>query len=125
MDIETILAAIAPEVASDARVETFIQLAADRMDAATWGNCYPQGVAYLVAHMLTMANRAASEGTSGGSPGPVTSRGAGDLSIGYGTVGGSYSGSDGDYTQTSYGIQYLSLRDTLSATAPFLSKVYP
>jgi hypothetical protein len=125
MDVTTILEAIAPELSGDSRVETFITLAQGRLDATAWGTLYPQGVAFLVAHMMTMANRAAAEGVGGGSPGPVTSRSAGDLSVGYGTAGGTFGARDSDYTQTSFGIQFLAIRDTLAATAPFLSVVYP
>jgi hypothetical protein len=125
MDVLTILQAIAPDLATDARIDTFIALAQDRLSASAWGSLYPQGVAYLAAHMLTKANESAGGGASGLSGGPVINRSAGDLSVGYGAPVGSYGSGDGSLAETSYGREFIALRAILAAGAPELIQVYP
>ena len=59
--------AIAPIQTADLtndEISVFIALAQDRMSPAVWGSrLYPQGVAYLTAHLLTITSR----GSAGGS----------------------------------------------------------
>lgn len=53
-----------PEFASesDARVQLFIDRAAPHFDTDRWGDLYPDGIAYLVAHELALANAQAAQG---------------------------------------------------------------
>ena len=53
-----------PEFASesDARVQLFIDRAAPYFDVDRWGALYPDGVAYYVAHELTLANAQTAQG---------------------------------------------------------------
>jgi hypothetical protein len=112
-----ILASIAPEYASDARGDTFLELAALQMNATAWGARYPMGAAYLAAHMLTLADEDAEAG-DGATAGAVTGKGAGDLSISYGgPSGGSVSATDALYMTTKYGREFLRLRGGLAARA--------
>lgn len=55
-----------PEFAAetDARVQLFIDRAAPYFDVDRWGDLYPDGVAYYVAHELTLANAQAAQGGS-------------------------------------------------------------
>jgi len=46
---------LAPEVAGDHRVSTFLTLALARVDATAWGTLYTQGVALTAAKMLLAA----------------------------------------------------------------------
>lgn len=118
---EEIFAAIAPQLVGDARIDLFLGLAATRLDATEWGIFYSEGIANLAAHFLTMANRAAAGGIAGGHSGTVTAKSAGDLSVSYGAVAGvSFSASDADLAQTSYGITVIALRNMLPGAFPSL-----
>lgn len=55
-----------PEFAAetDARVQLFIDRAAPYFDVDRWGDLYPDGVAYYVAHELALANAQTAQGGS-------------------------------------------------------------
>lgn len=110
-----LLVAVAPEFASEStgRLDTFLELAAQRLDATWWGDLYQQGAVYLAAHLLTLSARA-SAGVTGA--GPIVSQRAHDLSVGFGAVVGVLS-EDAKMATTSYGIEYLNLRAKLGPTA--------
>lgn len=112
-----ILNAIAPEFADEPRADLFLTLAAQRIRPSAFGALYGQAVAYLAAHMLTMSPDDGGEGAA--SAGPVTSRGAGALSIGYGAPGAAASGHvDAALQQTRYGREYLAILRSRAVTAP-------
>jgi len=118
---EEIFAAIAPQLVGDARLNLFLGMAASRLDAVEWGIFYSEGVANLAAHFLTMANRAAAGGITGGDSGVVSGRSAGDLSISYGAVSGvNFSASEADLAATSYGVTVIGLRNMLPGAFPSL-----
>lgn len=108
--------AIAPEFAGSARADVFLSMAARRLSPRTFGRLYPEAVAYLAAHLLTMSPE--DGGAEAASAGPVVSRGAGSLSVSYGAVGGLVDVSDSTLAQTRYGREYLAILRSRSATAP-------
>lgn len=110
------LAALAPLVASDSRAATFLEMAATRLTASAWGNVYVQAVALLAAHMLEMAPSSSGGGAAGAASGPVASKSAGDQSIAYGSLAGApTSTADEALKQTTYGREFIALRDTRAA----------
>lgn len=90
-----------------------INFASQRISAEAFGRLYQQAVVYLAAHILKsgMAGQAGDEKELAG---PVTSITTGDLSIGSaGTA--SFTGSDEPLSSTSYGRQYLEIKNKLPA----------
>ena len=123
-----ILAHVAPTLYADAGVQDWLDLADGQLSTSTdWGAVRVQAVAYLAAHLRTLAQReiaSLAAGTSGGPVGALTSRSAGDLSESYGAVvsaaSGSVAASDMEYTTTTYGLRFLALRNSRPASMPFL-----
>lgn len=115
--------AIAPELADSDRRDTFLELAAARLTSGRWGSMYVQAVCYLAAHMLTLSPAADDGSGASRAAGPVTSKGAGDLSIAYGSVSpGTISMSDAALLTTPYGREFLAIRNTRSqATAGIIT----
>lgn len=113
--------AIAPAQTADLtddEVEVFIALAADRLSAEVWGaRLYPQGVAYLAAHLLTITARGAAGGGSGAA-GPVRQEMAGRVMVSYSDSAAS-SGAGSDLGATPYGQEFLALRRKLAGVRPF------
>lgn len=105
--------AIAPELAASSRRDTFLELATTRLTAARWGSMYVQAVCYLAAHMLTLSPPTDDGSDASRAAGPVTSKGAGDLSIGYGSVlPATISMADASLLTTPYGREFLAIRNT-------------
>jgi hypothetical protein len=102
---------IAPELTDTSQIEAFLALAAARMSAPVWGAVYGQGVAYLTAHLITLTSQGA-----GGATGPVSSRRALQLAESYAVA--ATGGADDGLRRTSYGVTFLTLRNSLAATAP-------
>jgi len=124
-----VLARVAPTLYADADVQDWLDLADGQLstDTTNWGNVRLQAVAYLAAHLWTLANReiaSLAAGSSGGPVGALTSRRAGDLAESYGSALSSPSGSvdacDMEYPTTTYGLHFLALRNSRPASMPFL-----
>lgn len=115
--IVDILFEIAPELAVEPlhRVDTFIGLAAARISASVFGKVYPQAVAYLTAHLMSVSARAQSSG-AGGAAGPVTSASTGGVSVSYGQATAHVSLADSALSTTAYGLEYLALRNSRPGT---------
>ena len=117
--VRDILFDYAPELetadtAALARIDRFIQMAADDMDAVAYataeetaevaeGTWFNRANALLAAHMLTMRKR------KGDQPGAITSKRVGDVSVSYAAP----SASDDDMVSTPYGKQYLDVRSNV------------
>jgi len=114
--IVDILFDLAPELADEPlhRVDTFIGLAAARISASVFGKVYPQAVAYLTAHLLSVSARASTSGA--GAAGPVTSATTGGVSVSYGQVAASVSVTDAALSTTAYGLEFLALRNSRAGT---------
>ena len=100
MTIAQIIEDIAPELASvdTDRRDRIIALAENQVSAKVFGDLYETAVAYLAAHMLTVAGRQ-------GNAGAIGSISEGQLSIGY-QAGQNVSG----LMATSYGQEFARLR---------------
>lgn len=112
-----ILKEIAPEFASEdaARLDLFVELAAARISAPVFGKVYPQALAYLAAHLLSVSARSASAG-AGGAAGPVTSATTGGVSVSFGQAQVSVSTTDAALSTTGYGLEFLALRNSRAGT---------
>lgn len=110
MGTPAMFAALFPEFGGEpqARVDAFLTIAA-KVVGVPWGSLRQEGIVWLAAHMLAVANQ--GQAGDGNAAGPVTSRKAGDLSVSYGQIGGLHS-SDAVLATTSYGRTYLALRAT-------------
>lgn len=109
LSIEDVFFAIAPQYASEdpARIATFIAIATEQVSFGVFGVMYNQAVAYLTAHLMTLADRMlAGGGSSHGAGGPVTSASTGGVSVSYGwnIAWGKW---DADYVSTPYGVWFL------------------
>jgi hypothetical protein len=103
MSQDSILLDIAPEMSSvsgDKRAR-ILALASLQVNFGT-GDIKDLAIAYLAAHMLTMANRS-------GAAGQIISESEGDLSRSFGNVS-----SVNAYGQTGYGQEYVRLRNMYS-----------
>ena len=94
IDAADLIPTIAPEFADSAELQGAIDVAEMQIADGLCGDKRPLLVAYLAAHVLSVASRK-------GSGGPVTSLSEGGLSIGFGS-----SGIMGSLSQTSYGQEY-------------------
>jgi hypothetical protein len=104
-----LLKAIAPELEgeTDERLDTFLELASQRVGPKAFGKLYAQAVVYLAAHLLTLSNRARDAGVA--AAGPVTSVGTGGLSLSFGAAS---SMGDESLSSTIYGLEFLEIRDS-------------
>lgn len=116
----------APQFSGDSRIDSYVELATLSHDIECWGVLYVYAMAYWVAHKLTKADQEALAYASGSvaGTGTITSKGAGDLSIGYGALSSStMSATDQEYLTTSYGISYLQMRTSRSCYGARLIEV--
>ena len=132
MTAAQVLALIAPEVSALANADDWLTLATESVPVIPWGTLRAKGIAYLAAHLawtsdptLRGAANSAASVTAGASG--VTSRGTGDWSEGYGAggaaaVAGHSTASLGDkaLATTPYGVEFVRLRNSLAARAPFV-----
>lgn len=118
MAISDIIDDIAPEFLNEdpARVTRFIGYTELQVSQDEFGDKYDIAVAYLTAHMLSLSNRNDEEGTNGTS-GKLTQRKEGDLTVSFALPQGLDQSKDGTLLLTSYGIEYLRLRDMCIITS--------
>lgn len=98
---EELVGYLLPETAGSSRLDSWIRMASFRASRAVFGKAYVYALSLLVSHRAALESRG-SEGAAG----PVSSVREGDLSVSYGASG---SASDGDFSSTAYGQEYLSL----------------
>ncbi|HEX5034651.1 MAG TPA: DUF4054 domain-containing protein [bacterium] len=112
------ITAFAPEFSAvpGATIDLYINLAKLSVNAAKWGGKTDFGIILLTCHMLKL--KASNEaGSAGGSVGPVTSEKVGDLQRSYGSFAGGSGGSDpSSLGLTTYGQEFLRLRNSLVIT---------
>ena len=92
-----IVEARAPQYAGADRLQDYLAIAEEQTSTTAFGTSRPLAVALLCLHMMETDRR--------NTPGPVTSRSEGELSIGYGS-----SGESGDLASTHWGLQLQTLR---------------
>lgn len=112
MTIAEVIEDIAPEFNNEnpARIARFIGYAELQVSENAFGKKYDLAVAYMTAHMLSLSGRNDSEGTNG-TPGTITQKREGDLSLSFALPQGLAQSNDGTLVLTSYGIEFLRLRD--------------
>lgn len=117
-----LLKQIAPELEGedDERLETFVEMASMRISAKVFGKVYPQAVAYLAAHLVTVSNRGRDQGVA--AAGQVQQMRTGGQSISFGSSGAASGGSTGDeaLASTPYGQEFLTLRNSRARTKGLL-----
>lgn len=114
---------IAPNYATDtSRRDAAITMATRYLGAtsALWGAVYNDAIANLAAHLLTVydPNGPFSSGGGGSVSGSVTGMSTGDWSVSFGGGGGAGAGGamgDEGLERTSYGLEYLRLRNSRAA----------
>lgn len=96
----------------DARVQLFIDDAQEFMgdDENRWCGKYDKAQAYLAAHLLAAGTKT-ELGDSSSNAGPVTSKSAGGVSVSKSIVAKDRSDLDDWYMSTSYGQQFLIIRN--------------
>ena len=111
-----ILMEVAPELSGEplSRIGLFLELAAARISPAVFGKVYPQAVAYLAAHLMTVSGRA--EATGSASPGAVQSATTGGVSVSFGASTAHKTLGDESLSSTAYGLEYLALRNSRAGT---------
>ncbi len=112
MTIAEVIADIAPEFLNEdpARIARFITYAELQVSQLQFDDRYELATAYLTCHMLALSNRNDDEGTSG-NPGTITQKKEGDLGLSFALPDALKIGNDGTLLLTSYGIEYLRLKD--------------
>ena len=89
------------DLAGNARVDVWLEMAQLRADRAYFGDSYPLALCYLASHVGTLDTRG-----NGDEVGSVSSKSEGGLSVSYSAGGG---GTNDDLLQTTYGRMYLDL----------------
>lgn len=107
---------IAPEFEGEdqQRLESFIEMAALRLSPRIFGRLYPQAVAYLAAHLLSVSGRAREAGRT--AAGPLASITTGGQSISFAQSGALASLGDEALKSTSYGLEFLAIRNSRAGT---------
>lgn len=102
-NVTNLVKAIAPELKDRpaADFDTFAEIADPWLDEGVWRSKYRSGLAYLIAHLMTI-----SSPERGGAGGPVTSESVGAVSVSYGSIGDS----EEELNSTAYGQTFVSLR---------------
>ncbi|VFR20220.1 hypothetical protein ANDO1_1708 [plant metagenome] len=93
----------------DARVKALMDEAALEMSVRVWGRLYAVGLLALAAHKLKVSSRKRGGDGAGALPGPMTSKKAGEIQVGYASAPMT-STDDAYFAGTAYGQQYLRLR---------------
>lgn len=101
MTVNEILQAINPGLYNDASRDIYIQLATNQTDRCYFGINYNFAIALRASHMYTLANR------PNGETGQINSKKESDLSVSFSSS--KSSGTSDDLSQTSYGMQLLTL----------------
>lgn len=104
----------------DAVIQFNITLAINSLNPRVWGDRLQAGVLYYAAHYVALAaaRTAAAAGAAPGTiiglvPGIMTSKSVGGVSASYDVSVGRTEGG-GVFNLTTYGLEYLTLRDTVA-----------
>tara|TARA_R110000796_G_scaffold252431_1_gene386748 strand:+ start:849 stop:1238 length:390 start_codon:yes stop_codon:yes gene_type:complete len=101
----------------DARIQLFLDDAVNiyiGTDELRWSGKYDISQAYIAAHLLTIATTSEA-GSSNSKAGTISSKSAGGVSVGYNVVAKDRSDSDSFFVSTTYGQQYIIIRNTTFA----------
>ena len=92
---------------SNDEITVFLNIAKLKLDESVWGDKYEAGVAYLTAHLMCMSGRA-------GVSGAVVREQIGEISTQYSSP--KSDAKHDQYLATSYGAEFLSLRNSVVIT---------
>lgn len=100
----------------DPRVQLFLDDAAEDIgtDESRWCGKYGRAHCYLAAHLLTVGT-VSEAGDTSAKVGPISSKSAGGVSVSRSVVAKERSDSDDLYASTTYGLQFMSIRNTCFA----------
>lgn len=109
MSTPALVKVIAPEFVerSSANIQVFLDVAAVKMDPDVWGDKYAYGMAYLACHLMSMSVR---EGIGGA----VIREQVGEISQSYSSP--ISDGKRDQFLASSYGAEFLSLRNSVVIT---------
>jgi len=112
MTVAEVITDIAPEFLNEApvRIARFIVYAELQVSELQFTDRYELAVAYLTCHMLALANRNDDPGTNGNA-GIITQKKEGDLGLSFALPNALNVANEGALLLTSYGIEYLRLKD--------------
>ena len=112
MTIAEIINDIAPEFLNEAptRIARFITYVELQVSKLQFDERYDLAVAYLTCHMLALSGRNDEEETNGNA-GIITQKKEGDLSLSFALPYALNVANEGALLLTSYGIEYLRLKD--------------
>ena len=97
----------------DAEVEKYIELEKPNISKKVFGNSYDKGLALLTAHRMKMNGYGSSEYGTVAESIHMTSFSEGESSVTFAHSQANNSQVDGEYTLTTYGLQFLTLKRTL------------
>lgn len=100
----------------------WLELAATRHTASTWGAVYAAAMVFWAAHHIETLPGTGAGSDAAGTVGPLISQRDGDLSRTYAQPASSSGGGSDDaaLASTRYGQTYLDLRNSRAATTPSL-----
>lgn len=112
MTVAAVIEDIAPEFLNEdpARIARFIGYVELQVSSLQFAERHELAVAYLTCHMIALSNRNDDEGTSG-NPGMITQKKEGDLGLSFSLPDALKMGNTGTLLLTSYGIEYLRLKN--------------
>lgn len=102
----------------DDTILSWIELSAPLAGEKVFGNLHYQAVAFLTCHKMKMTGMGNNETGAVNKMLNVTSYAEGDTNIGYSTNQSNNLQADAEYTLTSYGMQFLTLKQ--SCVVPIL-----
>lgn len=106
-------------------VLAYIAAAKRRHLESAWGAVYQDAMVWYAAHLIETTPGTGAGSGDAGVVGPVISQKDGDLSRTYAAPASSGGSSSGSLGTTTYGQEYLNLRNSRAATAPSLVAVWP
>lgn len=101
------------DTVEDAEVEKYIELEKPNISKKVFGNSYEKGLALLTAHRMKMNGYGSSEYGTVADSIHMTSFSEGESAVTFAHSQANNSQVDGEYTLTTYGLQFLTLKRTL------------
>lgn len=121
-ELSLLLSAVAPEFASVPKdtLKIFLRLVEPMISKNKFGKLYEQALVYLIAHRLQMSGYGQTEDGGGGLTGGISTKDKygiaslteGSTSISFNAPQTSNGDQDAEYALTTYGTQFLSLRES-------------
>lgn len=100
------------EEVEDETITKFIELEKPNLSKKRFGSSYEKGLALLACHRMKMNGLGSSEYGTVADAVHMTSFSEGESSVSFATNQANNSAVDGEYTLTTYGLQFLTLKRT-------------